>query len=83
MNHIVGLGTLSILRTEDCNGPRFLFRNIISTIIRLSLPPCSLMEDYIHRWKFSSDSEMLTFVHHLANTEMPFVDENNYEVSNN
>ena len=77
----LGLGTLSILRTEDCTGPRFLFRSVLSTIIKLSLPSYSVMKEYIRRWNFSSEKGMFEYVRHLGESETNFLDDEKYEVS--
>lgn len=75
----LGLGTLSILREEDCSGPRLLFRNVISKIILLSLPSKPEMEEYLSRWSFSSEKAMLPFVQ--KERALDFVKDGNYEVS--
>ncbi len=67
----IGLGTLSILRTED-SGPKFLFRSVLASIIRLSLPSASVMNDYLYRWKYATSKDMFVFVHHLS--ESHYVD---------
>lgn len=78
----VGLGALSVLRTQSSGGQNFLFRSILSTIMRLSLPPDSVMKEYVSRWGFLSEKEMFTYVDHLSADIKPnFVDDTDYEVS--
>jgi len=73
-----GLGTLSILRTEEIS-PRFLFPKLLSSIIKLSLPSTTVMMKYIQDWNFSSSREAFNFVSNLSEEENPFVRDEDYE----
>lgn len=74
-----GLGFLSILRSEEIS-PRFLFPHILSIIIRLSLPPVSIMEAQLKKWS-SSDKEIFVFSKIIASEGVQsFVSDSAYQV---
>jgi hypothetical protein len=74
-----GLGFLSILRSEEIS-PRFLFPHILSIIIRLSLPPVSIMEAQLKKWS-SSDKEIFVYSKIIASEGVQsFVSDSAYQV---
>ena len=77
----LGLGVLSIMRTEPTTGPKFLFQKVLSSIIRFSLPSYPRMEENMRKWNFSSPSSMFLYPRFLLSGKCEFVSGEEYEVS--
>lgn len=70
-----GLGFLAILRTENVS-PRFLFPYVLANVIKLSLPPASVMNSYMMKWSVTP-CEMFTFTKDIS-TGDAFVADSEY-----